>query len=181
MLGLFLCCSVLGKSKILISEGNRPLWQLILAAALYTAVVISLFIFVRNFEFTADAKRLRTAFDPLKIALLLLPTALAFSIVKDVLFDLDEKKYKEQYCLGRIKFGRWHDLPKIEYVSVFRQLKRNGDIVFEVNLWYERNKHFTIYEHKELEPVFSMGTSVSNSLNVRLLDATVPNNHKWLG
>ena len=66
-------------------------------------------------------------------------------------------------------------------MSVFRQLKANDDILFEVNLWYERNIHFNVYEHLEQAPAIEMGKAVSTALNVRLLDATVPNKHKWLG
>ena len=169
------------KSKnVIISEGNRPFWQLVIAAIHYTAIFFLLFFFFTKFEFTTSTKKLKGSLGLLELALFLIPSALAFSVVRNFLFDLEHKKYKIEYCLGPVRIGKWQSLPEIEYVSVFKQPKADGNYVFEVNLWYNRNKHFNIYESENLKPAFLMGENVANSLEVRLLDATVANNSKWV-
>ncbi|WP_273568338.1 hypothetical protein [Maribacter halichondriae] len=135
--------------------------------------------FFANFEFTSETKKLKGSLSLLEAALVLLPSALAFSVVKDVFFDLTQNKYKEQYCVGPIKWGKWKNLPKIDYVSVFKQPKEDGEYIFETNLWYQKNRHFKIYENSDLASVFEMGVSVAKLLHVDLLDATEPNNYKW--
>lgn len=165
--------------KVIISEGNRPLWHRVIAAAHYTVIVCLLYFFFTKFEFATE-KDLKSSFSLLELAAFLLPSALAFSVVKDLHFDLEDRKYKIQYCVGPIKFGKWQSLPRIDYVSIFKQPKADGDFIFEVNLWYKKNRHFNIYEGDKLEPVFQFGEHVAKILNANLLDATRPNNHKWV-
>lgn len=167
-------------TKLIISEGNRPFWQLIIAAIHYTAIVGLLFFFLAGWEFTTKTTSLKRSFHLLEAAILLLPSAFAFSLVKDLHFDLENKKYKIQYCIGPLKFGTWKELPKIEYVSVFRQPKKTGEYVFEANLWYAKNKHFKVYESPTRPPSWEMGRHIAQALNVRLLDATVPNDFRWV-
>lgn len=165
--------------NVIISEGNRPFWQLVIAAIHYTAIFFLLFFFFTKFEFTTNTKKLKGSFGLLELALFLIPSALAFSLVRNFLFDLEQKRYKIEYCIGPIRFGKWQQLPEIEYVSVFKQPKADGDYIFEVNLWYSRNQHFNIYENTSLESAFLMGKNVAKVLEVKLLDATVANNFKW--
>lgn len=107
--------------NIIISEGNRPLWQLIIAAIHYTAIISLLFFFFTDFEFSLETKKLKRSIHLFEFALFLLPSALAFSVVRNVLFDLENLKYKIEYCVGPVRYGKWKILPEIEYVSVFKQ------------------------------------------------------------
>jgi len=166
--------------NVIISEGNRPLWQLIIAAIHYTAILALLFFFFAKFEFTTETKKLRGTLGLLELAILLLTSALAFSMVKNFLFDLNERKYKIEYCIGPFHFGKWQKLPEIQYVSVFRQPKQDGNYIYEANLWYQRNKHFNVYESDIKAPAFKMGENIAKILNVKLLDATEPNNFRWI-
>lgn len=168
------------KNNIIISEGNRPLWQRIIAALIYTCIIIFLIMFFTDYRFTTNAVHIKNSFSLLEMALILLPTALGFSVVRDWHFDLSKKKYKIVYCIGPLQFGSWNTLPEIDYVSVFKQPKANGEYIYETNLWYNKNKHFNILESEGIEPVFEMGKNVSTILKVKLLDATVPNAYKWV-
>ncbi|WP_299800421.1 hypothetical protein [uncultured Maribacter sp.] len=163
------------KNNIIISEGNRPLWQLVIAAIHYTAIVTLLIFYFTDFDFT-----LKTSIHTFELIILILPSAIAFSVVKNVLFDLNNRKYKQQYCVGPIKYGKWKNLPEIEYVSVFKQPLVNGDFVFETNLWHSTNQHFNIFESEIKDPVFLLGKNIAKVLKVDLLDATIPNNYKWI-
>lgn len=166
--------------NVIISEGNRPLWQLVIASIHYTAIFFLLFIFFAKFEFTTNAKVLKGSFGLLELALFLIPSALAFSVVRNFHFDINQKKYKIEYCVGPLRIGNWQPLPVIEYVSVFKQPKADGNFIFEVNLWYNRNLHFNIYESDGLESAFLMGKNVAKVLKVKLLDATSGTNSNWI-
>ncbi len=168
------------KKNVIISEGNKPFWQLVVSAVHYTAIVSLLIFFFIGFELTTETKKLKGSFNFLEAIIYLLPTALYFSVVKNFLFDFGERKYKIQYCVGAIKVGSWKNLPEIEYVSVFKQPKTDGDFTFEVNLWYFKNRHFNIYESDDSAPAFELGQAAAKVLNVKLLNATVPNSYKWV-
>jgi hypothetical protein len=47
-------------------------------------------------------------------------------------------------------------------------------------MWVKRNKSFTLYESGDLATAFSMGENTAKTLKVDLLDATVPNDFKWV-
>lgn len=133
-----------------------------------------------DFEFTTDNVKVKGSVVYIKLAIIALTAGLGFSVVQDTIFNLKERKYKIQYSVGPIKVGKWKKLPKIDYVSVFKQPKVDDDFIYETNLWYNRNKHFHIYESFDFESVYEMGESVARVLKVDLLDATIPNDHKWV-
>src|SRR5690606_21807119 len=130
---------------------NRPLWQLIFAAFFFTAMIIFLGMFFFSFEFTTEDKKIKGNAGLIELAIYAFTAGLSFCVVKDIHFDLKKKTYKIQYCVGPIKVGKWKRLPQIEYVSVFRQLLKNEEHTFEVNLWYGKNKHFNVYQNPELD------------------------------
>ncbi|SNR56914.1 hypothetical protein SAMN04488009_2494 [Maribacter sedimenticola] len=162
------------KKNVIISEGNRPLWHLIIAAIHYTAIVSLLLFYIVDFK-----PSLIKGIHTLKIILFILPGALTFSIVKDVLFDLQNKRYKLQYGVGPIRYGIWKELPEIEYVSVFKQPLVDGNFIYEANLWYAKNRHFNVYESESKQQAYLFGENIAKILEIDLLDATEPNNYTW--
>ncbi len=114
------------------------------------------------------------------IAVLCVSQGILFSVVKNIHFDLNQKKLKEEYQVGPIKIGNWKNLPEIEYVSVFRQAKADANFIYEVNLWYKRNRHFNVYQNTHLNTVMLMGKNVARILNKDLWDATVPQKECWI-
>lgn len=163
---------------MIITEGKRPLWQTIIAALCYTCTLLFVYMFFKEVSF--DGESIRAGANLLYAGSFLFVIAVRFSLVKNVLFDLENKKYKHENQFGLIKLGKWEELPKIEYVSVFRQPLVNDDYIYEVNLWYNTNKHFCIYKHHESELVFNLGKQVAKRLEIDLLDATKPNNYNWI-
>jgi hypothetical protein len=164
----------------IISEGNRPWWQRVIAAIFYTGIIYVLFIFFVTLKFSGKTDDLKSSLSILELLIFLVPGALSFSVVRNFLFDLEHKKFKIEYCVGPIRVGKWKDLPNIEYVSVFKQPLKEGKFIFEANLWYQRNKHFEVYSSDNKEAAFEMGIQISKILNVKILDATVPNKHHWV-
>ena len=164
----------------IIREGNRPWWQRLIAALLYTVTFVLLLLFFTNFQFTLDTKMLKGSFGLLEISIFTFFNALAFSVVRDFVFDIENRRFKILYCVGPIELGSWRKLPEIEYVSVFKQLLADGNYVYETNLWYQGNRHMEIYENLDKAMAFEMGREIAKILNVSLLDATVPNNYVWV-
>lgn len=111
-------------------------------------------------------------------------------MVNNVYFDLENRLYKKEYAVGPVKIGKWIELPSIEYISIFRQAwskDSDGDgftddmgYRYDVNVWHDTSKHFTIYSNYEKEPSLEMAKMLAVKLNVDLLDATVPHDKKWL-
>tara|TARA_R110002111_G_scaffold70506_4_gene113746 strand:- start:100 stop:645 length:546 start_codon:yes stop_codon:yes gene_type:complete len=177
----FVVLKQMAKGKIIISEGVRPLWQTLVAAAFYTVTFILLAMFFFGYGiFPENEMDNRWNFGVFYLAVACASQGILFSSVKSIFFDLENRNYKEEYRVGPCAVGRWKALPAIEYVSVFRQLKANGTYTYEVNLWVKGNKSFTIYETNDMAITFAMGESTAKALKVNLLDATVPNNYKWI-
>lgn len=169
------------RNKIIISEGNRPFWHSLVASVLYTVALILLAMFFFGYDVVPGRQGYsQWDFNAFIIAIPCAVQGIVFSSVKRALFDLDVKRYKEQYCIGPIKMGSWKKLPSIDYVSVFKQPKKDGNFVYETNLWYGGNKHFNIYVSNIPEPAFAMGKSVAKVLEIDLLDATRPSGQAWV-
>ncbi|WP_089886702.1 hypothetical protein [Kriegella aquimaris] len=169
------------EEKIIISEGNRPFWQSVTASFFFTISVILMAMFFFGYEvFPSEGVSSRWDFGVLWLAIACASQGVLFSSVKRVFFDLDTKRYKVQHSVGPVCVGQWKTLPEIDYVSVFRQPKSDGHYIFETNLWYQKNKHFNIYESVDPELAFAMGKSVAQKLNIDLLNATTPNNYFWV-
>ncbi len=91
-------------------------------------------------------------------------------------FDLENKKFKDQFSVGPFKVGKWQDLPTLNYISLFKNAKG----LFEVNLWYHRNEHFNIYIFYEKEKALETAYSIATQLKIKLLDATRRNHYRYL-
>jgi len=104
--------------------------------------------------------------------------------------NLSSKKYREIYAVLGIKFGKWKDLPPVEYVSVFKA-KENKRVqglgasanfsneVYKLNLFYNRNKKIEAYITEDLEDAFMNAKYISEILNIDILDAT-ERESKWV-
>lgn len=166
------------KEHIIISERNRPFFNLILAALCFTGVVAILYCFL----FTALFKN--TSFNVLKAVLIvcgfLIAIGIKLCVQKRVVIDLLNSRFKPITEIGPIKTGRWNIIKNYEYVSVFCPPMQEGDLIFEVNLWYDTNKHFQLYKKDNYKDAFIMAFDISEELNISLLDATIPHEQKWI-
>ena len=178
------------KKDIIISEGNRPVWQVVIAAFLYTITVVTLITSIFDLEFFVGPDFKLHSSNYIRLSIFSFIMAVRFSTVKNILLDIKNKRYKTELAVGIFKMGKWKPLPNVEYISVFKQRTghdSNGDgtndtvgEIYDVNVWYNTSKHFTIYSNFEFEPAFEMGKHIAVQLNVDLLDASVPNDSKWV-
>ena len=167
--------------NVIISEGQRPFWQVILATFFYTLATLLLAMFFFDYEpFSEITVHRGSDFGLLYIGMLCISQGILFSVVKHIHFDLGQKKIKEEHQVGPIKIGSWKNLPEILYVSIFRQPKSDGNFIYEVNLWYKKNKHFNIYQNTHLDTIVLMGRNIAQTLKVDLWDATVPQKEHWV-
>ncbi|AXG73807.1 hypothetical protein DVK85_05970 [Flavobacterium arcticum] len=136
-----------------------------------------------------NTREARSSFHLLEFSIVLLLLGLRFSLIQNILFDIKHKRFKKEFDIGFTKFGKWKQLPNIEYISVFQQgvsSDSDGDgrksygIIYNVNVWHQTSKHFTIYSNTESDPALEMGKHIAASLNTDLLDATDPHNRIWI-
>ncbi len=164
------------KQEVIISQGNRPFWHNIIAAFFYTVVVFCIVFFFLDFEFSLRADYAVQQMDYIDIASSALAGAFYFSVIQAYYFDFKNKQYKHESAYLIFKLGKWKPLPILEYISVFKK----EEAVYEVNLWYVRNKHFKIYRMFDEDEAMQVGKQLAASLNIDLLDATVANDSKWI-
>lgn len=169
------------KKSVIISEGARPFWQLIVGALFFTLAGLFLIMFFTGYELLPkQGNPERWDFKTLILFYACTLQGVLFAGVKNVLLDLKNMKYKMQLQVGPIKTGYWKKLPTIDYVSVFKQPRKDKSEIFKTNLWYSKNKHLTIYTSFNQEAAFKMGEAIARALKVELLDATISNNYKWV-
>lgn len=164
--------------KIFIAGGRRPLWQVLIAAVLFT---IGFFIFVTLSYYGYQQRTLfKGVAHGLEMFIYFSGAATAFTFTRGIQIDAQNSKFKNTFEIGPLKFGEWKKIPNPEYVSVFQQPMSNGDYIFEVNLWYDTNKHWELYTNTDYRDAFLIGFDLSEQLGVDLLDATTPNDYKWI-
>ena len=166
------------KSNIIISESERPLWQIPIAALFFSIAAFILLFALYNISF--NEKGLILFLHRLEPCIYFVSVGIAFTFTKSIHIDVKNSKFRPTINLGPIKLGRWQKIENYEYVSVFAQPLQDGGYIFEVNLWYDRNKHFELYEENDYKEAFIIGYELSEELNIDLLDATERNNYKWI-
>ena len=165
-------------TNIIVSETNRPYWQLPIAAIFFTAAIFLLFVDISDFNWSNDY--LRNLSIDFQILAVLIFLGTYFSSQKRIYIDLENSRFKPSTEIGFLKFGRWKTIHNYEYVSIFYDVSKNIDERFEVNLWYDKNKHFELYARNNFEDAITVAYNLSEALNIDLLDATIPNDFKWI-
>ncbi|EDM45631.1 hypothetical protein SCB49_07477 [unidentified eubacterium SCB49] len=160
---------------VYISNGTRPLWQLLIAAVLYTASLYFVYLFVTGYQANID-KNFKGLATLLEVAIFCFAGGIGFSRVVDYQFDLKEKKYRIIYNFGIVRLGRSYLFVSIDYISVYFN-KSKG--LYEVKLWYNTNKHFTLVVYEEYVNALDAGVAIANKLELDLWDASDPHNGKW--
>jgi hypothetical protein len=104
--------------------------------------------------------------------------------------DLENKKYRKVTAFFSLIFGKWLDLPEIEYVSVFktsetttiRALSAEANVkneVIKVNLFYNTNQKIEAYNTDDIDDAFKKAKQIAIVLDIDILDAT-ERETKWL-
>jgi hypothetical protein len=168
------------QKDIIIIKGSKPIWSIAAASLCFTGALAMIYTMLFNDE-VEDI-------DAALFGIILVLIGVGFSTVTTIHFDLAKRWYKKEIAVGKISFGKWHHLPNIEYVSVFKQETTSDDgrhpprrtDRYDVNVWYGVSKHFTIYSSVEMQPAYDMAYRIALRLNVDMLDATIKNNSVWV-
>ncbi|MDO5978629.1 hypothetical protein [Flavivirga spongiicola] len=163
---------------VIVSEKQRPLWQRIIASLFFTAAIGFLAYILYAAKWSDD--NIKSIGHNIELVIYLVGIGIAFSFHQSVYIDIKKSKFRQTYEIGSIKLGQWKTISNYEYVSIFHQPLEDGNKIFEVNLWYDRNKHWELYEKYDYKEAFLIGYEISELLQIGILDATVPNNYKWI-
>lgn len=167
----------MGTEKIIIAETSRPIWQTILAALSFTACA---YVFWLYFSESPETSDIETHRDYMEMGVFFLITGIGLCYKRGIQIKPLTKEFKATFEIGPLVLGQWKKIPDPEYVSVFQQILKGGGYTFEVNLWYDRNKHWELYTHSDYREAFLIGFDLSEELDIDLLDATTPNDYKWV-
>jgi len=104
--------------------------------------------------------------------------------------DFDTNTYRTFTEVLGMRFGKWKELPKIEYVSVFSTTESvivrsrsaeatvKSDIIV-VNLFYNGNHRIKAYKAKKKKEAFNIAKQIAERLKIDILDATEAES-KWI-
>ena len=166
------------KENIIVSEKIRPLWQRLIASLFFTAGIafIAYALYTTNWT---DENSINIGHH-IKSFIYLMSFGIMFSFHQCVYIDTSRSKFRATFEIGPVKLGQWKTINNYEYVSIFHQPLEDGDKIYEVNLWYDKNKHWELYEKHDFKEAFLIGFEISELLQIDILDATVPNDYKWI-
>ena len=119
---------------------------------------------------------------PIAISLVLLQT-------EGSEIDLSSKKYRKIYSVLGMDFGKWKNIPDIEYVSVFATQENIAvwassasanvkNDVYKLNLFYDTNKKIEAFTSYDMKEAFNVGHHLAEALITDLLDATISGDFK---
>ncbi|MFY7742427.1 MAG: hypothetical protein ACOVQR_07265 [Flavobacterium sp.] len=164
--------------ELIVSENKRSIWSLILASIFFTITVFSILYFIKII-YQLGFDKIPVKFPARMIELIVFSAGLGvtFSITKTILIDVDKNKLISRYFIGSFYKDILSEVPKLEYISVFFLSSKE---VYEVNLWYNQNKHYKMYVFDNKNSAFEFAVQVVNKLNLDLLDATEKGNFKWI-
>ncbi|MCK0131858.1 hypothetical protein MWU59_10115 [Flavobacteriaceae bacterium F08102] len=157
------------KEKVIAVLRSQPFWQPLLTISVLAFVAYLLLLAVYTPIFTETVTPTRSFLISFEFILFMSSIGLALLIRKKTFLDLKNNRYKVEFSIGWIKRGEWKDLPVLDYVSVFS----NEPEHFDVNLWYDYNKHITMFVLTDKNHAFDIACRIALEQNIRLLDATV--------
>ena len=97
--------------------------------------------------------------------------------------NLETKKYRLFFSLFGLNFGIWKDLPKIEYISIFKtNIVKKHQIyiasthskleVIKLILFYQKNKRIEIYQTEDIDDAVNKAKFIADVLKIKVLDKT---------
>ncbi len=95
--------NIMEKKNVIISEGERPFWQLIIAAIFYTVALYFLYLFFSTIDLYEKYKVVENSVSALEGAILSFMGGMGFSGTKDYYFDFNENRYKPVFRVDQSK------------------------------------------------------------------------------
>ena len=125
--------------EIVIQQGLASLWKRVISSILFTTVFyLILLFFIREPIFNTNYY-VNSFPHILKLSIYLFVPAISLILTTNYYFNFDNKQFKIEKSLGFVRFGKWKELPHLEYISIFKK-----EDFYKVNLWYYKNNHFNV-------------------------------------
>lgn len=149
------------------------MWKLIFPAVCFTVAIYIAYQTFSNYAVSVSPPSSTTIVFAILIMLPFIVLGIVFSMVKDFHFDFKNKKYKIVKRVGPIGFGKWKEFRKLNYLSVYNNL----DGLYELKLWYNGNKHYSIDIFRKSQDAIDVGKDFAKNLSIDLytpnLDYTI--------
>jgi hypothetical protein len=125
------------------------------------------------------------------VGFIMIPVGMAFSfLIINKKFDLENKKHMEYYGFLGMKFGKWKDIPRIEYVTVFIERSVQGKNVvsissyhveknFRIDLIISKTESISAGHEKDRAAALKKGKEIAKALDTKMLDYTEKDS-KWV-
>lgn len=166
------------KKEIFLSDGNRPFWQIIIASLFFAfGFCCILYVFYVFYIIGFSAEAINGCLSLITLGIFASVGGFSFSLTKSISINLENEVLKSRYSVGLIGINYYSKIPRLEYVSIF---KNPQEVFFEVKLWYEGNKYYTISYFDDINEAFNFGVLFSDKLNLDLLDATKRGYYNWV-
>ena len=163
--------------EIIIHQGKRHFLEIVLGSIFYAAIVFVLIFTFYDLLISGNIKVFIWKIHNILILIgILLPMALSFTVTKSIIINPVKEKLISIYSVGVFSKRIESKIPKLNYISIFKNSKDE----FEVNLWYEKNKHYKMYVFEKFDEALELGKQLSNRLNIDLLNATKKGDFKWI-
>ncbi len=154
----------MNKQETYISRGNKPWWKLIFSAICFTAAIYiahqAFYKYVPSRDTSTTAAIVITSMSMLPLIVL----GIVFSMVKDFHFDFLKKRYKIVKRVGPFGYGKWQKFESLNYISIYENL----DGFFEIKMWYNKNRHYTIDIFKKEQDAVKTGKELAGNLAINL-------------
>lgn len=149
---------------VVISQGRRPLFYRIIAAAFFTAMLYSIFKMVIGYY---DVGYINLLFVYLTFLFLIFGCAFSFS--SNFVFDFKKHRFREEVQISIFHFGWWEPMPDLKYVSIYN----DGDDNYILKIFITVNDGYTIGGFKNPQAGIKATKEIGRKLEIDVWDATV--------
>lgn len=125
------------------------------------------------------------------IGIIMIPAGFIFSFLfinQDL--DIDNRKTREYFGFLGMKFGKWKDIPEVEYVTVFQERMIQGKNVVSISSYHSEESYMvdliispkeriSAAKYVDKEKAIEKGMALALAFNCKLLDYT-SGKAKWV-
>ncbi len=156
-----------GKGDIYVSKGHKAFWKLLFPYACFALAIYWSYHALVKFTSAGVENRGLVLVVSFIMILPLIVLGIYFSRIQDFYFDFGTKRYRIVTRIGIFKVGKWRRFKNLNYVSLFSNL----DHVYQLNLWYDGNRHFKVDTFWVYEDAQYIGKEIAEQLNIGFYDA----------
>ena len=147
---------------LFISKGYKPWWKLVFPYGCFALAQFCIYDGWEKLTADNDVAAIGIILGWSFTAFILIILGVYFGRVHDYHFDFIKRKYKKVQRVAFIGFGSWKNFKNLEYVSLFENL----DDLYQINLWYNSNKHFDIDTFWNYEEAVEVATDLADKLEI---------------